>query len=281
MLAIDPALLDCFLLEDALWVATMAVGVPAYDFAFERFFACRRPLYRPAPLTAVGRFGVSTNYAELYAQLAAQGVRLVHTPAQYRLTSELPEWYPLLADLTPRSVWFAQPPSAAQIEREFGWPVFLKGSRQTSRHRAALAILRSREEYARAAEEYARSPLLRAQALVCRELVPLRLVPAPPSDRIPPAFEFRTFWWRGQCVGAGPYWAALADYSWSAAERRAALAVAAEAARRLAVPFLVVDVAQTQRGEWIVIEVNDGQESGYAGIAPLVLWQAVVAIERG
>jgi hypothetical protein len=31
---------------------------------------------------------------------------------------------------------------------------------------------------------------------------------------------------------------------------------------------------------WIVVECNDGQESGHAGIAPIGLWQAVVAAER-
>lgn len=33
-------------------------------------------------------------------------------------------------------------------------------------------------------------------------------------------------------------------------------------------------------GRWIVIEVNDTQESGYAGIVPLSLWQRMVEIER-
>ena len=41
-----------------------------------------------------------------------------------------------------------------------------------------------------------------------------------------------------------------------------------------------MDVAQTTAGDWIVIEVNDGQESGYAGVAPVALWQRVVDVER-
>ncbi|KAB8145597.1 DUF4343 domain-containing protein [Chloroflexia bacterium SDU3-3] len=278
---INPAQLDIFLLEEVLWIASCPIGVPSYDFSFEHLFAVRHPLYRPAPLTAVGRFGATENYAELYQQLAESGVALIHTPEQYGLASELTHWYPLLADLTPRSVWFEQPPSAAEVEQHFSWPIFLKGSRQTSRHRAALSILRSPQDYTRAMEEYRRNPILHWQAVVCRELVPLRPVPAPESDTIPPAFEFRTFWWRGQCVGAGPYWAAVAAYTWTKAEQREALAVAQEAARRLDLPFLVVDVAQTREGRWIVIEVNDGQESGYAGIAPVALWQRIIDIERG
>ena len=44
--------------------------------------------------------------------------------------------------------------------------------------------------------------------------------------------------------------------------------------------FLVVDVAQTASGEWIVIECNDGQEGGYAAVAPIALWQHIVDIEK-
>lgn len=62
-------------------------------------------------------------------------------------------------------------------------------------------------------------------------------------------------------------------------ERRAALAVARQAAEQVAVPFLVVDMAQTVDGRWIVIECNDGQESGYAGIPPNVLWRNILKIE--
>ena len=277
---IDPVQLDLFLLEDTLWIATAPVRVPSYDFPFQNFFACRHPWYRPTSLTAIGRFGVTDNYADLYQHLATTGIMLIHTPDQYRLTTELPHWYPLLSDLTPRSIWFEQPPTVPEIEQQFTWPIFLKGSRQTSKHKAALSILHSPNDYVHAIEQYQHNPILQLQALVCREFIPLRPVAAPQSDTIPPAFEFRTFWWRGQCVGAGPYWAAFTSYAWTKQEELAALAVAEEAADRLKVPFLVVDVAQTQHGAWIVIEVNDGQESGYAGIAPVALWQRIIEIER-
>jgi hypothetical protein len=46
-------------------------------------------------------------------------------------------------------------------------------------------------------------------------------------------------------------------------------AVAGDAARRGAAPFVVVDEAQTLDGRWLVIERNDSPESGYAGVSPL------------
>ena len=69
-------------------------------------------------------------------------------------------------------------------------------------------------------------------------------------------------------------------YDWTESERASGLSVAGEAARRVNAPFLVVDIAQTETGKWIVIECNDGQESGYAGVSPFGLWQKIVDLER-
>lgn len=113
-----------------------------------------------------------------------------------------------------------------------------------------------------------------------REFVPLRAVESSATRKVPASFEFRTFWWRGECVGEGAYYAETAQYQWDRIERVKALSLAKEVVRRVDVTFLVVDLAQTATGEWIVIELNDGQESGYAGIAPIGLWQKVVDIER-
>ena len=60
--------------------------------------------------------------------------------------------------------------------------------------------------------------------------------------------------------------------------RQDALALASEAARRVNVPCLVVDLAQDVAGGWLVIECNDAQESGYAGVSAIGLWQKIVDI---
>lgn len=48
------------------------------------------------------------------------------------------------------------------------------------------------------------------------------------------------------------------------------------AAERLLVTFPSIDVAKTASGEWIIIEVNDAQESGFVGINPLTLWNNTI-----
>jgi ATP-grasp domain, R2K clade family 3 len=275
---VNPENLDLILLEETVWVLVGEVNLPSYDFSLTQFFACRRPWNRPEQITAIARFGAVINYDELYQQLAADGIFLVHSPEQHLLASELPRWYPLLEGLTPKSLWFSEPPNIAILEQTIGLPFFLKGSRQTSRHKAALSIIRSSEDYYQAIKIYQEDPILRWQDIVCREFVQLRPVPSESSEKIPSSFEFRSFWWRGQCVGAAQYWST--SYHWNQQEEKAALAIAGEAALRLNLPFVVIDVAQTITGEWIVIECNDAQESGYAAISPFTLWQNLIAEER-
>jgi ATP-grasp domain, R2K clade family 3 len=273
--------LDLFLLEDSVWIACAVTGLPGYDFPFDRFFACRRLWQRPGAISAIGRFGVTTNYSQLYAELQTLGVRLIHTPKQYKLASDLTEWYPRIQEFTPRSVWFSEPPSPAVVEELFGWPVFVKGSRQTSRHNAQLSIIHSPEEFERVAELYRHDPILHWQPFVCREYIRLRPVEGDAGDKIPPSFEFRTIWFRGECVGAGPYWTGSSSYKWTRTEEQEAIALAHEVASRIGAPFLVIDVAQTIEGKWMAIECNDGQESGYAGVSPIGLWNKIVNFERG
>lgn len=84
--------LDIFLLEDVVWVAAAKIDLPKYDFAFETFLACRHPYQRPENIQAVGRFGVTDGYDDLYRSLKAEDISLVHTPEQHLLASELTHW---------------------------------------------------------------------------------------------------------------------------------------------------------------------------------------------
>lgn len=266
---------DLFRVENKLWVVAAETGMPQYDFRFGDFFECRRPWQPPADVTAVARMGAVGDYEARTTRLAASGIRLVHSPDQYVRCTQLPGWYPLIADLTPRSVWFESFPSLDQVLSHFEFPFFMKGARQTSRHQRRLSIIESPDQFGEAEAAYAPDPILRWQSVACREFVPLRLVGAQSSLVLPRAFEFRSFWWHGQCVSIGPYWIGE-HYDLTPPERAAALGVAGEAARRLEVPFPVIDVAQASDGRWIVIECNDGQESGYAGNSPLRLWRRLL-----
>lgn len=262
-------------IENKLIVLSEDLGVSAYDFDFDLHFSCSHPHQIDGEELCVLRIGPITNYAAEFADKLGMGLRLVNSPAEHTLASELESWYPRIAEITPRTQVFESLPPAEDIERSFDWPIFLKGSRQTSRHNPELSMIESRAHYERAVEQYRQDAILHWQKPVVRELVPLVPVAGTVPGKVQPSVEYRSFWWYGECVGWGRYWYQVPAYE--AADAEAGLAVAREAAARLQVPFLVVDFARTRDGRWIVIECNDAQESGYAAIPPHDLWQQILA----
>ncbi len=266
---------DLLCLEDALHVLACPIGNPKYDFDFRGSFGCRVARPDCNPVEAIARVGAIDEYGDAYQHLLARGVRLVHTPQQHLACSQLPYWYEPLRDITPRSLWFNTRPSATDVGKELGWPVFIKGARQTSRHQRALSIVNNPDECERALDAYENDPILQWQEIVCRQFVPLRRVEDIDPERIPSSFEFRSFWWHNTCVGFDRYWTE-STYAISKSEQERALRVGRDASQRIDAPFKVIDLAQTETGDWIVIELNDGQESGYAAIHPLGLWRRLI-----
>ena len=220
------------------------------------------------------RVGAVPDYARHFEEMLQLGLRLVNSPAEHALASDLDHWLPLISDLTPRTEVFDILPSAKEISAKFGWPVFLKGSRQTSKHNSSLSVIESAEAYEAVAEAYARDEILHWQKAAIREFVQLCPVTGVVPGKIRPSLEYRSFWWKGRCVGWGRYWYQVPPYE--CADVADGLAMAQDAAERLKVPFLVVDFAKTVEGRWIVIECNDAQESGYAIILPRLIWNHVL-----
>jgi hypothetical protein len=271
-----PETLDRFVLENKLWVIASPTGIPIYDFDFRQYFDCRTPYLPKSEMPGVARVGAFSNYESLFQEMLRDGIRLLNTPEEQERCSSLPHWYPLCTKDTPRSRWYSGIPTFEEITREFALPVFVKGARQTSRHQAAASIVRDRADYERVTALYRADEVLHWQQFVCREFVRLRKVEGEAGNKVAPAFEFRTFWHRGTLLGAGRYWYAVPDYTWTELEKAEALAVATRIATALDCGFLVIDLAMTEEGRWIVIECNDGMESGYAGVSPFALWPALL-----
>src|SRR5689334_8032932 len=132
---------DLLHLANKVWVLSTPTGIPIYDFDFRAYFPCTSPWQRNKEVSAVARIGAFEDYSVTFAGLLADGIRLVHSPDEHFRASQLPGWYPLIEDVTPRSRCFATLPEPNDIEQEFQWPVFVKGIRQTSRHRRSLSII--------------------------------------------------------------------------------------------------------------------------------------------
>ena len=82
--------------------------------------------------------------------------------------------------------------------------------------------------------------------------------------------------WRERILGLGYYWEGGDPLkALSCAEEECVRALALEGSRRLAVPYVAIDVGQREDGNWIVIETGDAQFSGVSQIPLLQLWSNI------
>jgi hypothetical protein len=118
-------------------------------------------------------------------------------------------------------------------------------------------------------------PMARGRGLVCR-LAPLRRLEGTLGD-FPISREYRVFLYRQRVLAFGFYWDDDEDSArLSTTDEQALLALASEAARRLRVPFLMVDAGQQESGEWTIIEVGDAQFAGLSRVSPPLLWNRLI-----
>jgi len=228
----------------------------------------------------VARIGAIFNYKELYQKCLEFDYKLINSPEQHQLASELEHWYPHISDLTPKSKIYEDFPSLSEFYKTFKFPVFIKGNRQTAKHNPELAIAHSEDDFHRIQKMYQQNNILHWQKIVVRELESLKRLDYQVKDKVPLSFEFRTFWWRKELVGYGHYWSQYIAYHWTIEQQNEAIAIAQKAAQRLDVNFLAIDLALTTDDRWIIIECNDAQESGYCGLDPIPLWKRIIEKEK-
>ena len=220
--------IDFIKIESAIWIANKKTKVPVYDFKFDPLFQINRTRIEDK-VVAVGRIGAIMDYPDTYKILSDYGFNLINTPKQHLLASELEQWYPLIENLTPKSKVYDHFPNIKELNASFDFPIFIKGNRQTSKHNPALSIAKTEDEFQKIKEEYAENAILYWQKVVIREFVDLKPMEFTAKDKVQISYEFRTFWWKNELVGAGHYWSQYLDYNWTMDEKKEAIELARSA----------------------------------------------------
>lgn len=213
----------------------------------------------------LGRFSVLPYYEELYKDLERNDCKLINSPDQHKWIAssswtnyikETPDTY---TDLN-----FREAPEGAYVvkgrtnSRKLQWNKLMYAPNK----RAALNI----------AGDLMSDPLISEQGVLYRKYVPLQKL-GEGLNGLPFTNEWRYFFLYGKLISFGKYWldevdnpqymlpTILDDF-------------AEETAKFVAqfVNFFVLDVALTEDGEPILIEINDGQMSGLQDIEPIVFY---------
>lgn len=224
----------------------------------------------------VGRYSVLPFYRELEKELDQRGSSLINTFEEHSFIADATQWAcgdgPLVG-LTPKSwtTWWDLPADKS----------FVVKGRTNSRKQFwnTHMFAPTRETVSTIARRLLDDGMIAEQGLVVREFVPLKQI-GEGLNGLPISNEHRTFWLAqddggfrcgGRLLASGFYWqGSHPELSSDACLTPAGLAIAQRAATLMApfATFFVLDVAETATGDWIVIEVNDGQMSGLSACDP-------------
>jgi hypothetical protein len=221
------------------------------------------------------RIGAIHDYNKVYDYFLESGLKLINSKEEHSLVSLLPNWYERISALTARSFVFDTLPIAVVIESHFEYPLFLKGERQTNKHKKELCIAENRSELEYILEQWKGNPILHWQKLIVREFIQLQPIETSKNNALQKSFEIRVFVWYGKILSIGQYWDSKNKIALSKNDEIKVNELTETICSRVNVPFMVIDYGKTINDEWIVIELNDAQESGYASNSKLSLWSKI------
>lgn len=247
-----------------------------YDFNFRNHFDCKS-VVGEVDTPVLLHIGAVEDYAGIEAALEEMGMKLFVHEAEHLRCSTIEKWYPVLKEKTPFTMIYEELPQIEEVLKSFSFPVFVKGNRQTNHHNRSQCIIENADQYEALRKEWKHNILLSWQKVAIRKYVPLQEIDSESfPDMVPISYEFRFFYFEGKCMTYGSYWNIGKKYSLPESELDEILKLTDWAAERLAVSFPAIDVAKTAAGDWIIIEVNDAQESGFVGINPIILWNNTI-----
>lgn len=228
----------------------------------------------PENSLVIGRYSCIPFYKELEDDLAEKNSKLINSYKEHRYIADLGNWYRDLELFTPKT-W-----NRLEDIPDEG-PFFLKGETNSKKfsfdtHCFAKNKAEAINVYCRLQED----GLITDQTIYIRQFVPLKKYMMGLRG-LPVSKEFRIFVCYGQVLSKGFYWS---NY-WDEIEPKpdpeeipkefidTIIAAVGKNAT-----FYVIDVAQKEDGEWIVVELNDGQQSGMSMNDPNILYSALAKL---
>lgn len=240
-----------------------------YKAACEYFTVVTNRVKIPKDSLVIPRYSALPFYGELEEDVLLLGSKLINSYAQHNYVADIWNWYDDLKEWTPKtySNWIDLPQGA----------YVLKGTTNSRKHNWNTHMFaKTKEEIPIVARKLMEDELIRHQRIVVREYIPLEEL-GEGINGLPITNEWRFFILNGSVLSAGFYWASEPDCCPGKCMNppREACELVVKVVEKIShkIPFFVIDVAKTQEGNWIVIELNDGQMSGLSMIDPGIFYE--------
>lgn len=246
----------------------------------QKYFFCtdRRPEIKEGDLV-IGRYSLWPFYSDQAKDIKFVGAELINSFPQYLYVADLQNYIRDLDELTPRT-WT----QLHNIPEE--GPYVLKGETNSRKSDWKYSMYAEDKKAAiRVHSQLSNDSLIGHQKIYIRRYMPL-IKYMDGVNGMPVTKEFRFFVAYDKILCGAYYWQNYVDEMTNVpSAEEVPKDFLDEVIKRIGGKsnFYVIDVAQTQSGEWIVIELNDGQQSGLSCNDPAILYQNLknVLVEKG
>jgi len=220
----------------------------------------------PEDSLVIGRYSVLPFYEELEKELALKNSRLINSYQQHRYIADITNWYEDLKDFTPKTY------TQWGDLKEGRWVV--KGRTNSRKFRWNTHMYaEGRQSLLKVISNLYDDIMIAEQGVVVRDYIPLAKL-GEGINGLPITKEWRCFCYKDRILATGFYWASEEELDPGKLPKKGLdflnriVSMVSEKTN-----FYVVDVAEKEDGNFMVVELNDGQMSGLSCVDPNNLYR--------
>lgn len=241
-----------------------------YDICNKYFNTYTERTSIPNNSIVIGRYSVLPYYSELERDLKNKNCKLINSFAEHEFISKF-SWYNECEELqkyTPKT-W---------LEYELPYikdngPFVIKGCTNSMKHNWNTHMFaKNRNSIIDVIRNLNQDSLISSQDILIRKYEPLKTFEIGIND-LRFTNEWRLFYYKNKLLSYGYYWSNLDDLS-KPNITQDAIDLANYCADIISkyTNFFVLDIAEKENGEWMLVEINDGQMSGTSCNDPNILY---------
>jgi len=227
----------------------------------------------PANRLVIGRYSVWPFYKELEEDILYNKSILINTFRQHKYVADLGNWVHHLEGLTPKT-WN----HLDQIPEK--GPFILKGETNSKKFEwDTMMFAETKQDAIRIYCDLKNDGLIAHQNVYIREYVPM-VTFMEGFRKMPVTKEYRFFVCYGTIISGGYYWSNyIDDIEQTVDPNEVPKEFLNEVIERIGknCNFYALDVGQKVDGNWMVVELNDGQQSGLSENDPKILYKNLYA----
>lgn len=214
----------------------------------------------------------SNMYNLFYNELLKKNIQLINSPTEYRHCHYLPESYTKIIDKTPKSFWSKDIsiPNIISLTSKFGHnPIIIKDYVKSEKHSWDKACFipnaMDKDNVVKIVTNFLklRGKYLN-EGIVCREFVDLQILTKHSKSNMPLTIEYRVIVLNKKIIGLYNYWDE-GEYD----SEKPDMNIFYNNIQDINSNFFSIDVAKKKNGEWIIMELGDGQVAGLPNNANL------------